>query len=110
MHAAVTIREASVSEIPEIVRLRRCMYEDMNYKDANALQTMSSLTANFLSKAIPDGTFRAWLALDSNRVIAGAAVIITPWPSLPLIWNAAAPRFSTSTPIPTTADVASRAN
>jgi len=83
MHPPITIREASLSDIAEIVRLRRCMYEDMNYKDADALRAMSSDTAGFLSKAIPDGTFRAWLAHDSNRVIAGGAVIITPWPSHP---------------------------
>jgi GNAT superfamily N-acetyltransferase len=83
MHALVSIREASPSDIPEIVRLRRCMYEDMNYKDADALQAMSSLTADFLEKALPDGTFRAWLARDSNHVIAGGAVIITAWPAHP---------------------------
>jgi GNAT superfamily N-acetyltransferase len=83
MHAPVTIREASVTDIPEIVRLRRAMYEDMNYKDADALQVMASLTADFLAKAIPDGSFRAWLAHDSNQIIAGGAVIITPWPSHP---------------------------
>jgi len=83
MHAPVTIREASVSDIPEIVRLRRCMYEDMNCKDADALETMSSLTSDFLAKALPDGRFRAWLAHDSNRVIAGGAVLITSWPSHP---------------------------
>lgn len=83
MHAPVTIREASVSDIPEIVRLRRCMYEDMNYKDADALQSMSSLTADFLSKAIPDGSFRAWLVHDSKRTIAGGAVMITLWPAHP---------------------------
>ena len=83
MHPPITIREASVSDIPEIVRLRRCMYEDMHYGDVDALQTMSSLTADFLTKAIPDGSFRAWLAYDSNRVIAGGAVIITLWPAHP---------------------------
>jgi len=83
MHAPITIREASVSDIPEIVRLRRCMYEDMNYKDEGTLQTVSSLSADFLLKAMPDGTFRAWLAHDSKRVIAGGAVIITPWPAHP---------------------------
>jgi GNAT superfamily N-acetyltransferase len=59
------------------------MYEDMNYNDADALQTMSSVTADFLLKAMCDGVFRAWLAHDSNRVIAGGAVMITSWPAHP---------------------------
>ena len=83
MQAPVSIREASVGDITEIVRLRHAMYEDMNYKEEGALQTMSSLTADFLSKAIADGTFRAWLAHDSYHVVAGGAVIITPWPAHP---------------------------
>lgn len=36
----VTIREASVSDIPEILRQRRRMYEDMHYTDSVALESI----------------------------------------------------------------------
>jgi GNAT superfamily N-acetyltransferase len=77
----LTIREATSADIPEIIRQRRRMYEDMNYTDAEALATMASLTADFLAKAIPNGTFRAWLASFGTHTVAGGAVIVSPWPA-----------------------------
>ena len=80
----ITIRSATPADIPEILRQRRAMYEDMNYTDAAALTTMAKLTAEYLSQAIPNGTFRAWLAIDDNALpIAGAALIVSPWPAHP---------------------------
>jgi GNAT superfamily N-acetyltransferase len=78
---AITIREGTIANIPEIVRQRRRMCEDMNYTDAKALSTMAALTADYLIKAIPEGSFRSWLACDNGRVIAGGAIVITPWPA-----------------------------
>jgi len=77
----ITIREGTVADIPEIARHRRRMCEDMNYTDDHALSTMVSLTADYLKKAIPEGSFRSWLACDDGRVVAGGAVVISPWPS-----------------------------
>ena len=77
----VTIREGTVADIPEIVRQRRRMYEDMDYADTKALSKMVALTSDYLNKAIPEGLFRSWLACDNERVVAGGAVVISPWPS-----------------------------
>lgn len=77
----ITIREGILADIPTITRLRRRMYADMNYTDANALSTMATLTADYLKKAIPEGSFRSWLACDNGRVVAGGAVVICPWPA-----------------------------
>ena len=79
--STITIREGSLADIPEIARQRRRMCEDMNYTDANALATMEKLTAVYLQKAIPDGSFRSWLAADDGRVVGGGSVVIVPWPS-----------------------------
>jgi GNAT superfamily N-acetyltransferase len=79
----ISIRAATAAEIPEILRQRRAMYEDMNYTDAKALDTMAKLSANFLAQALADNSFHAWFALDGERPIAGGAVIITPWPAHP---------------------------
>ena len=78
-----TIREATTTDIPEILRQRRRMYEDMHYSDPAKLDTMTSLSAEYLKSAMSDGTFRAWLASDGNRTVAGGAVVISPWPSHP---------------------------
>jgi GNAT superfamily N-acetyltransferase len=75
----VTIREAVSTDIPEILRQRRRMYEDMDYRDPVALEAMAKLSHCYVTKAMADGTFRAWLACDSDRAVAGGAVIISPW-------------------------------
>lgn len=78
-----TIREALPADIPEILRQRRAMYVDMNYKEPAALEAMAKLTADYLANAMSDGSFRAWLACEGDRAVAGGAVIISPWPAHP---------------------------
>ncbi len=77
----ITIREGTVVDIPEISRQRRRMCEDMHYTDAQALSAMVDVTIGYLKKAIPEGSFRSWLACDDARIVAGGAVVISPWPS-----------------------------
>jgi GNAT superfamily N-acetyltransferase len=78
---SITIREGTIADISEIARQRRRMCEDMNYTDAAVLSAMVNATADYLKKAIPEGSFRSWLACDSGRVVAGGAVVISAWPA-----------------------------
>jgi GNAT superfamily N-acetyltransferase len=73
------IRKASICDIPEILRIRRGMYEDMGYTDTAALEGMVSVSAGYLADHMSDGSFCAWLASEGDRVVAGGAVIISPW-------------------------------
>jgi len=75
----ITIRKATPADIPEILRQRRRMYEDMHHSDAIALTEMMKLSADYLAKAILDGSFHAWLACFDDKPIAGGAVIVSPW-------------------------------
>jgi len=77
----ITIREGTIADIPVIVHHRRRMCEDMGYSDDNALSAMVTATAEYLKTAIPEGSFRSWLACDGNRVVAGGAVVVSPWPA-----------------------------
>jgi GNAT superfamily N-acetyltransferase len=79
----ITIREATPNDVAEILRHRRGMYEDMDYKDARALAAMVSATEPYLSEALPNGSFRAWLASAGGRVVGGGGIVISPWPSHP---------------------------
>jgi GNAT superfamily N-acetyltransferase len=79
----IILREASPTDIPEIIRQRRCMYEDMDYRESTKLEAMAALSTKFLEGAIAEGTFQAWLAQDGNRAVGGGAVIISPWPAHP---------------------------
>jgi GNAT superfamily N-acetyltransferase len=55
----------------------------MGYTDTAAIARMSELTGDWLRQAMPEDVFRAWLAFDSDRPIAGGAVLITSWPAHP---------------------------
>ncbi len=79
----IFIREASANDISEILRQRRRMYEDIHHTDSASLDTVVSLSATYLKTAMPEGSFRAWLAVDADRIVAGGAVVISPWPAHP---------------------------
>jgi len=76
---SIVIRTAVPADIPEILRQRRGMYVDMGYGDAPGLDAMASLSEGYLSKAMADGSFRAWLAYEAERPVGGGALIISPW-------------------------------
>lgn len=77
------IREGTTQDIPEILRQRRGMYEDMDYRDTPAIQTMLETTGPYLAKALSEGSFRSWLASRNGHIVGGGAVIVSPWPSHP---------------------------
>jgi len=79
----ILIRQATPHDIPEILRHRRGMYEDMDYDDATALSAMQSACEPYLAAALANGSFRGWLALEGSDVAGGGAVLISPWPSHP---------------------------
>ena len=84
MQEEAVIREAQATDIAEIVRHRRRMYEDIGERNTGALEAMQASTSAFLEKAIPAGTFRGWLAQTSaGRVVAGGGMMIVPWLSRP---------------------------
>ena len=83
MNLEITIREATHHDAPELLRHRRGMYEDMGYKDAEALAGMVSTSEKYMGRALKDGSFRGWLAEAAGRIVGGAAILISPWPSHP---------------------------
>ena len=83
MSLDLLIRQATQTDIPEILRQRRAMYEDMGYKDAAAILEMLSTCEPYLKAAVANGSFQGWLALERNRIAGGGAVLISPWPSHP---------------------------
>jgi GNAT superfamily N-acetyltransferase len=77
----ITIREGTLADIPVIVHHRRRMCEDMGYSDVAALSAMVSATADYLKTAMPEGSFRSWLACDEGKIVSGGAVVVSPWPA-----------------------------
>jgi GNAT superfamily N-acetyltransferase len=83
MSPEVLIMPATLDDIPELLRHRRGMYEDMGYNDAETLSTMTSTCESYLAKALANGTLHGWLACAGEKVVAGGFVIVSPWPSHP---------------------------
>ena len=83
MTNSIRIREATPADIPEILRQRRAMYEDMNYNDEPALDAMIATCEPYLATALSNGSFHSWLAFraEDNGVVGGGAVLVSPWPS-----------------------------
>jgi ribosomal protein S18 acetylase RimI-like enzyme len=83
MNPAVVIREAIQSDVAEILRQRRAMFLDMDYRDSPALSAMVSTCEPYLVESLSNGSFRGWLALLGERIVGGGAVVISSWPSHP---------------------------
>ena len=84
MKADITIREAELSESAIILHHRRSMFRDMGEGTAEELDRMVEVAGTFLARALADGSYHHWLALDgSGRVCGGGGVLLGPWPANP---------------------------
>jgi GNAT superfamily N-acetyltransferase len=80
----ITIREAAPGDQATILNHRKSMFRDMREGTPQELDRMAELTRPWLARALADGSYRGWLAQDSSgRVVAGAGVLISPWPASP---------------------------
>ena len=53
----------------------------MGRQDAAALDQMEAAANEYFSTAIPDGSYRGFMAVtDSGEVVGGAGIVISPWP------------------------------
>src|SRR5512135_368592 len=83
MVKATSIRVAKPSDIPDLLRHRRGMYEDMGYSDAEALRGMMTTSEPYLREAMANGTLHAWIAEVEGRIAGGGLIIVSPWLSHP---------------------------
>ncbi len=80
----ISIREATPEDQATILNHRTSMFRDMREGTPEELDRMAELTGPWLARALADGSYRGWLAQDSSgRVVAGAGVLISPWPASP---------------------------
>jgi GNAT superfamily N-acetyltransferase len=80
----ITIREAAASESAIILHHRRSMFRDMAEGTVEELDRMVEVARPWLARALADGSYRHWLALDaSGRVAGGGGVLLCPWPANP---------------------------
>lgn len=78
------IREAAPSESAIILHHRRSMFRDMQEGTSGELDRMVEVARPWLARALENGSYRHWLAVDrSGRVAGGGGVLLSPWPANP---------------------------
>ena len=66
------------------MRHRRCMFDNMGFKDPSALDAMQHTSEAFIRKDIADRKYHQWFAeTTGSRVAAGVAILVHPWVSSP---------------------------
>lgn len=81
MTDAITIRQATVADIEQIVTHRRRMFEDMGNQDLEALNNMEASFRPWLIDHMRREVYLSWFACtEENRVVAGADVWLMDWP------------------------------
>jgi GNAT superfamily N-acetyltransferase len=82
--AEITIRNAEPGDSAIILHHRREMFRDMGEGTVEELDRMVEVAGPWLARALADGSYRHWLALDgSGRAVGGGGVLLCPWPANP---------------------------
>lgn len=72
----VSIRRATVADIPDLVRLRRMMFEAMGYADPAQLDQADAAAAAYFASTIPAGEFYGWLAVTPAGEAVGSGGVV----------------------------------
>ena len=72
----ITIRPATDADIPDLIRLRRMMFEDMGFDDPEKLGAADASVAAYLATALPAQQFQGWLAVTAAGVAVGSGGVV----------------------------------
>ena len=79
-----TIREATTSDIDEILRHRRAMFVAMGFDAEPGLTQAVKNSRPFIEQGLKEGWYRGWIALDAGRrAIGGGGIVVTGWTAHP---------------------------
>jgi len=80
----ITIRQARLDDIPNLVRLRRTMFEAMGFDDPAQLDNADAACAAYFAEAIPAGEFYGWLAVTpTGEAVSSCGVVFDQHPPGP---------------------------
>ena len=73
----ITIRRATAADVPDLIRLRRIMFEAMGWSDETQLDAAGTASAAHFAESIPDGEFHGWVAVTSaGEVVSSGGLIV----------------------------------
>ncbi len=80
----MSIRPNTVADIPDLVRLRRLMFEDMGWQDSAKLDASDRACQRYFARAIPAGEYHGWLAVTAaGQAVASGGLVIDQHPPGP---------------------------
>lgn len=80
----IIIRAADLNDLKHILHHRTTMFEEMGFRDPGVLRQVEGSSREYFSRALNNGTYRAWLAEGSEEgVVAGGGIVIADWPGYP---------------------------
>jgi ribosomal protein S18 acetylase RimI-like enzyme len=80
---SITIRQATVADIADLVRLRRLMFEWMGCDDAAQLDASDQAVVAYFAETLPAGKFCGWLAVTSAGEAVGSGAVVDRHPPGP---------------------------
>ncbi len=79
----IQVRQATLADLPDLVRLRRTMFESMGF-GPEQLAATDKAVADYFAQAIPAGQFYGWLALtDEGLAVGSGGVVLDQHPPTP---------------------------
>jgi len=85
------IRRADIEDIPDLVRLRRIMFEDMGLGTKESNDLSDENTRKQLEGMIPNADLIGWVVIQEGRIIVSGAILFDqhlPSPLNPTGWIA----------------------
>ena len=80
----ITVRRATVEDIPAILRLRRLMFESMGFNNTAQLDAADSACAAYFARAIRLDEYCGWVAVDhESKVVACGGLVVNRHPPGP---------------------------
>ena len=80
----IAIRQATIDDIPDLVRLRRMMFETMGFDDPAKLDASDAAAADYFAQAISSGQFQGWLAVTpAGEIVSSSGLVIDQHPPGP---------------------------
>jgi GNAT superfamily N-acetyltransferase len=73
--ASIKVRQATLADLADLVRLRRLMFESMGFAPEQ-LAPADEAVADYFTQAIPAGQFYGWLALTDEGVAVGSGGVV----------------------------------
>jgi GNAT superfamily N-acetyltransferase len=80
----IHIRNADLKDLKHLLHHRRAMFEEMGFQDIATLDRVDDVSREYFTEALRIGTYKAWLAGESNgQIVGGGGIVIANWPGYP---------------------------